>query len=301
MNTVEPEPPPLTVADLADMERRADITDTIDYVCDESTMADLRRLLTEVKRIHAKIHERAAVIQGTPVDDAELAAIRTAYENHLARGNYVHPMTHDIGRLLAAIDEYRGPRPNTCPACTGRSRETTHMICMECGTDYTAEPPRRITPHGLEVLREALAEVKRLRARHAEPVPDWFRGGSRVPTDMSTDSYSHAVASAAAGLLVHIDATPYAYPEVGQDPADFARDQLAHVAAAALWTLVAHAVGTGGDDHHLETFTQALINTDRLPAAAVEPLAPAFAQLLDAALPAIIASINPPDGPEAIS
>lgn len=75
MNTVEPEPPPLTVADLADMERRADITDTIDYVCDESTMADLRRLLAELKRIHAKVHERAAVIEGTPVDDAELAAI----------------------------------------------------------------------------------------------------------------------------------------------------------------------------------------------------------------------------------
>lgn len=111
----------------------------------------------------------------------------------------------------------------------------------------------------------------------------------------------HAVAAAAAGLLVHIDATPYAYPEHGQDPADFARDQLAHAAAAAIWALLAHAVGTGGDDHHLETFTAALINADRLPAAVVEPLAPAFAQLLDAALPAIIASINAPDGPEVIS
>lgn len=240
----EPEPRPLTVADLADMERRADITDSIDHVCDDATMADLRRLIAELKRIHGKVHERAAAIEGRPMDDGELASIRTTYENHLARGNYVHPMTHDVGRLLGEVD--------------------------------------------------------RLRKRHASPVPDWFYGGSRVPTDMSTDSYSHAVAAAAAGLLVHIDATPYAYPEVGQDPADFARDQLAHVAAAALWTLVTHAAHSG-DDHHLETFTEALINTDRLPAAVVEPLAPAFAQLLGAALPAIIDSINPPDRPEVIS
>lgn len=254
MNTDEPAPPPprLTVADLADIERRADITNSIDHVCDDATMADLRRLIAELKRIHAKVHERADAIEGRPMDDGELASIRTTYENHLARGNYVHPMTHDVGRLLGEVDRLS-------------------------------------------------AEAARLRKRHATPVPDWFYGGTRVPTDMSTDSYSHAVASAAAGLLVHIDATPYAYPEVGQDPADFARDQLAHVAAAALWTLVSHAVGSGGDDSHLETFTEALINTDRLPAAVVEPLAPAFAQLLDYALPAVIASINPPDAPEVIA
>ncbi len=41
---------PLTDDDLAAIERRADITDSIDYVCDESTMSDLRRLLAELRR-----------------------------------------------------------------------------------------------------------------------------------------------------------------------------------------------------------------------------------------------------------
>jgi chromosome segregation ATPase len=37
------------------------------------------------------------------------------------------------------------------------------MICMDCGTDYTARPPVRLTSHGLEMLRGYRAEVDRLR------------------------------------------------------------------------------------------------------------------------------------------
>lgn len=244
MDTDEPQPLRVTVADLADIERRADITDSIDHVCDDATMADLRRLIAELKRIHGKIHERATAIEGTRVDAAELAAIRTNYENHLARGNYVHPMTHDVGRLLGEVD--------------------------------------------------------RLRKRHERPVPDWFFGGTRVPVDMSTDTRWHAIAAAAAGLLVHIDATPYAYPEHGQDMADFARDQLAHAAAAAIWALLAHAVTTG-DEHHFDTFTTALINADRIPEDAAAAVGPAFADLITAALPLLAAAINAPDEPEVIS
>jgi hypothetical protein len=49
---------PLTDAELADIERRADITDSIDYVCDESTMSDLRRMLAELRRTRAE-HDSA--------------------------------------------------------------------------------------------------------------------------------------------------------------------------------------------------------------------------------------------------
>ena len=45
---------PLTDAELSDIERRADITDSIDHVCDESTMSDLRCLLSELRRTRAE-------------------------------------------------------------------------------------------------------------------------------------------------------------------------------------------------------------------------------------------------------
>lgn len=136
--------------------------------------------------------------------------------------------------------------------------------------------------------RRLLAEVDRLRARerHHAPVPDWFFGGTRVPVDMSTDARWHTVAAAAAGLLVHIDATPYAYPAPGQDTADFARDQLAHAAAAALWALIAHGITTGEEDH-LNTFITAIVGGGRLPEAAAEAIGPALAQLVNAAVPII--------------
>lgn len=50
-----PDPTPLTDADLAAITHRADITDSIDYVCDEGTMADLRRLIAEVHRLRAAL------------------------------------------------------------------------------------------------------------------------------------------------------------------------------------------------------------------------------------------------------
>lgn len=40
-----------TNAELADMKRRADVTGSIDYVCDEATLADLRCALAEIERL----------------------------------------------------------------------------------------------------------------------------------------------------------------------------------------------------------------------------------------------------------
>jgi hypothetical protein len=202
---------------------------------------------------------------------------------------------------------------------------------MECGTDYTAEPPRRLTPHGLEVLREALAEVKRLRERHTEPVPDPFRhqpgctcdmnpaepgaydhlrgaGAVRLPAGIgalpdaaqaaleviaaeSLNNGRHTYAPPADGrsqwytiaalssqLLAVLDGTPYAYPALKQDTADFARDQLARAAAAALWLLIRH-VADGGDEDHLEAFAAAMFGPGRLPAEAADVLGPPFVDL----------------------
>lgn len=60
-------------------------------------------------------------------------------------------------------DRHQNTR-ESCPTCSGFSRETTHMICMTCGTDFTTEPPQKITTNALEVLRGAYAEVRRLQA-----------------------------------------------------------------------------------------------------------------------------------------
>jgi len=56
---------------------------------------------------------------------------------------------------------------SACLTCSGRTRETTHMICLECGTDYLAEPPQKLTENGLAVLLGYRAEVHRLRAELA--------------------------------------------------------------------------------------------------------------------------------------
>lgn len=53
-----------------------------------------------------------------------------------------------------------------CPTCSGPTRETTHMICMECGTDYASGPPQKIPANAFAVLRAGLDEVKRLRAEN---------------------------------------------------------------------------------------------------------------------------------------
>ena len=60
---------PMTDAELSDIERRADITDSIEYVCDESTMSDLRRLLAELRRTRAElaaITESSTTPRATP-------------------------------------------------------------------------------------------------------------------------------------------------------------------------------------------------------------------------------------------
>lgn len=253
----DPEPRPLTVADLADIERRADITDTIDYVCDEATMADLRRLLAEVKRIHAKVHERSAAIEGRPMDDGELVSIRTTYENHLARGNYVHPMTHDVGRLLGEVDRLR----RYLPVVADRA-------------DKNADQVSRMFDRMREVENEAMR-------RGVTTLP--------VPADGRTQWFT--LASLGSQLTAVIDGKPYPYPEPGQDTGDFARDQLARAAAAALWTLLLHAIETE-DEHHFETFTEALINHDRIPAAAANVIGPPLADLINAMLPVITTSLK---------
>lgn len=48
---------PLTDEELAAIARRADIADSIDYVCDEGTMTDLRRLLAEVDRLQSELED----------------------------------------------------------------------------------------------------------------------------------------------------------------------------------------------------------------------------------------------------
>lgn len=48
---------PITDEALAAIARRADISDSIDYVVDDETMADLRRLLEEVNRLRAKVQQ----------------------------------------------------------------------------------------------------------------------------------------------------------------------------------------------------------------------------------------------------
>jgi hypothetical protein len=46
-----------TNAELAEMKRRADIADSTDYVCDEATLADLRRALAEIKRLRTLVFD----------------------------------------------------------------------------------------------------------------------------------------------------------------------------------------------------------------------------------------------------
>jgi hypothetical protein len=256
MDTDEPDPPRLTVADIADIERRADIATAIKP--GGQLINDLRRLLAELKRIHAKVHDRAAVIEGTHVDDAELAAIRTTYENHLARGNYVHPMTHDVGRLLGEVD---------------RLRERLPVVAAEA--DKNAGQVYRMFGRMREVENEAMR-----------------RGVTTLPLPADGRTQWFTLASLGSQLTAVIDGTPYAYPEPGQDTGDFARDQLARAAAAAIWALLAHAVTTG-DDHHFDTFTAALINSGRIPEDAAAAVGPAFADLITAALPLLVAAINP--------
>lgn len=64
----------LTEADLAGIERRADIADSIDYVCDDATMADLRKLLAEVKRLQGPPSAKGERVAAGP--DEEFDAVR---------------------------------------------------------------------------------------------------------------------------------------------------------------------------------------------------------------------------------
>lgn len=48
---------PITDEALAAIARRADVSDSVDYVVDDETMADLRRLLEEVNRLRAKVQQ----------------------------------------------------------------------------------------------------------------------------------------------------------------------------------------------------------------------------------------------------
>jgi hypothetical protein len=69
----------------------------------------------------------------------------------------------------AIVTEIRGSRDIVaallpCPVCSFPVRETSHMICMACGTDYAAKPPQKLSPNAFAVLLAYRDEVDRLRA-----------------------------------------------------------------------------------------------------------------------------------------
>lgn len=66
-----------------------------------------------------------------------------------------------------------------CSVCSGPTCETTHMICLECGTDYAAEPPQKLSDNALSVLRTSLDEVHRLRSE----VADWMRASAEARSE----------------------------------------------------------------------------------------------------------------------
>lgn len=81
----------LTDAELAAIERRADITDSVEYVCDESTMNDLRRLLAEVDRLRTALtaisrNEQAAANRSLELQEENdrLRAENTAQAERIA-------------------------------------------------------------------------------------------------------------------------------------------------------------------------------------------------------------------------
>jgi hypothetical protein len=54
--------------------------------------------------------------------------------------------------------------PSPCPVCSFPVRETSHMICMACGTDYAAKPPQKLSRNAFAVLLAYRDEADRLRA-----------------------------------------------------------------------------------------------------------------------------------------
>jgi hypothetical protein len=67
-----------------------------------------------------------------------------------------------VASIKAAFPETEDA-PEPCPTCEGHDRTTVNMICMDCGTDYLADPPRPIPRNALMVLRSYRAELAQLR------------------------------------------------------------------------------------------------------------------------------------------
>jgi hypothetical protein len=116
---------------------------------------------------------------------------------------------------------------------------------------------------------------------------DGGRSTYPMPADGRTEWFT--VAALASQLTAALTGAPYAYPALAQDTADFARDQIAAAAAAALWLLIRDAVDRD-NEHHLEAFGEAL--AEHFPTAAAEAVRPTVADLLWAALPAIAAALE---------
>lgn len=185
---------------------------------------------------------------------------------------------------------------NTCPTCTGQTRETTHMICMDCGTDYTTDPTQRLTPHGLEVLREALAEVGRLRDRTPPPLPRRADRAAHTPqrlyprtdtaayerlaNDPGTPNWAGVVLGAG---RVYADLTGRALPAPDPDDTfeDIARERLGQLGAAIGLELLNHAIDND-DERPLEAAAAEAREHSGIPEALIAAIAPAVSTVLNA-------------------
>lgn len=199
--------------------------------------------------------------QPEKLPDAELARIRA----HLADENAdLHDrwLCADARALLAEVDRLHGAG-------------TLHI-------------PESMTP----LRPEDRVKLPQLPVREGfpEPLPDSFFAAMKAPTDMDNERRWRSIASVSAGLLMHLrTGAPYSYPEEGQRIEEFARGQLAEVAAAALLELLDHAVTTD-DEQPLEAFTAAIVGDDRIPEEVAAAVGPALATIIQPVLGAIAES-----------
>lgn len=93
----------MSAAELADIKRRADISDNVANTVDDDTMADLRRLLEEVDRLRVEL-ETKSVVHRCCEEVVELKKDRAHLKDALSDANA------EVSRLRAELAEMETDR-----------------------------------------------------------------------------------------------------------------------------------------------------------------------------------------------
>lgn len=192
----------MTDETLAGIARRADIVDSIDYVCDEDTMRDLRRLLDENARLNAELHghrnlgveyERLRVENIQLRDENDDMRKRVAFAAAVISGDAAEMLAESLKKVRSDL----AARDRTVEALSARltaKNAELDKVIREAAADRFERDTviaehKVVAADALDKLADTLENLPS--GGEALKGPHWYREGVKAAAAIARDEAYH--------------------------------------------------------------------------------------------------------------